>query len=1355
MNLFEQLGDFFSNVGEQATYFSLKARINLLKQQGQFDEAIELAKQSLDLARQIWRNENSEIANSLNNLAYLYYSQGKYSEAEPLFQEALAMIKRLFKTDHPLVANSLNNLAYLYSYQERYSESESLFQDALAIYKRLFKTDHPLLATSLNGLALLYNNQGKYIEAEPLFQESLAMRKRLFKTENLDIANSLNNLAYLYYYQERYSEAEPLFQESLAMKKCLFKTDHLDVANSLNSLAFFYHSQGKYSEAEPLYEETLAMTKRLFNGDNPYVANSLDGLALIYLIQGKYTEAEPLVQNALAMRRNLFKETDHPDVATSLNDLALLYNNQGKYIEAEPLFQEALAMRKRLFGEDNPETATSLNGLGLLYNNQGKYSEAEPLFQKALAIYKHWFKTDHPDVATSLNCLAMLYSNQGKYSKAEPLFQKALAMRKSLFKTDRPDVAVSLNNLAMLYNNQGKYSEAEPLFQDALAIYERLFTENHPVVATTLNNLGLLYKNQGKYDKAENIFKKALQIYKPFFKIGNLDIARSLNNLATVYDKQGKYSEAEPLFQDALAIYKRLFETNHPYLPTTLNNLGLIYLNQGKYSEAEHILKKALDIYEHLLIGDYPDVASNLNNLGLLYFIQEKYSEAEALFQNALAITKRLFTGGHFDLVRSLNNLAGVCATTNRYQESLKYFKEATEVEHRLMSQEFLGSSENDRMLFLDNIRITQYNLLSLVYQYFYPLEESPEKLDVIHTALDLVLKRKAISNAADAAFNSAMNSDRYPHLQDSFEKYRSLWKQIVNLQSSLYLPKNSSRLEANKELLNELYVEVETVQKKLSAEVPEMNLENQLVDRQEVASELPENSTLIEFAYFPVYDFTTNKYQTPRYLAFILPAKEPEKVQMIDLGAAEKIDNLISQVRQTISPVNLENLALVTKKVKLGTSKASNPSNSFVELTTTVFEPLKQYLQGEQLFICPDGKLTLIPFEILPVYGENNHLFIDKYQITYLTAARDLLRHKNQPKRIASESLVIADPNFDLSVEIPPTPLSKEEIPPTSLSKEEIPPTPLSKGGLEIPTTLEEKTDLSINLNSLKSEIIQTFGQKDKKPFLPVPMTREIAQAVAAEFKVKPLLQNDALKTHLTNSKCPKKLVLATHGFFLEQDQPPLERGEFDNPSQPTLERGEFIGSGFRLHQIKAEKNPLWRSGLALAGANTWLFGREIPEEADKGILFALDVAGLDLWANELIILIACETAVGDVKIGEGVKGLRSAFTAAGARLLIMSLWSVPAQVSILLMNRFLTNMQQKKLSSQQALQEAQIYIKTITRTELEALPTGEKILQESRSYWQNKSSELLDRWDEKNYPLQARYFWGAWVCVGREFKN
>ena len=99
------------------------------------------------------------------------------------------------------------------------------------------------------------------------------------------------------------------------------------------------------------------------------------------------------------------------------------------------------------------------------------------------------------------------------------------------------------------------------------------------------------------------------------------------------------------------------------------------------------------------------------------------------------------------------------------------------------------------------------------------------------------------------------------------------------------------------------------------------------------------------------------------------------------------------------------------------------------------------------------------------------------------------------------------------------------------------------------------------------------------------------------------------------------------------------------------------------------------------------------------------------------------------------------------------MSLWSVPAQVLIVLMKRFLANMQQKKLSSQQTLQQAQIYVKKITRTELKALPNGQKIIQEIRASFPKNHPELLKQWEAQNYPLQARYFWGAWVCVGREF--
>ena len=89
--------------------------------------------------------------------------------------------------------------------------------------------------------------------------------------------------------------------------------------------------------------------------------------------------------------------------------------------------------------------------------------------------------------------------------------------------------------------------------------------------------------------------------------------------------------------------------------------------------------------------------------------------------------------------------------------------------------------------------------------------------------------------------------------------------------------------------------------------------------------------------------------------------------------------------------------------------------------------------------------------------------------------------------------------------------------------------------------------------------------------------------------------------------------------------------------------------------------------------------------------ILRTSDIANLQLDAD-LVVLSACETALGEVKYGEGILGLARAFYCAGARAVCASMWKVNDAATALLMVRFYEEIVKNGRSKTEALRSAQL---------------------------------------------------------------
>jgi CHAT domain-containing protein/Tfp pilus assembly protein PilF len=951
--------------------------------------------------------------------------------------------------------------------------------------------------------------------------------------------------------------------------------------------------------------------------------NGVYWILCLALLLGIFTSSRAQVQQSKgAEPRSAIEENRALEQARRSYEEALNLQRRGKFAEAIPIAERALEIREKLLGAEHLDVAVVLNSLGRLYYEKSNHPQAESLHQRALTIREKALGGEHLLVAESLNNLAIVFQGKGDYSRAEPLYQRALAIREKTVGAEDALVAQSLHNLANLNKAKGDYVRAVLLYQRAIAIREKALGSADPNLATSLNNLANLYREMGDYSRSEQLHLRVLAIWEKALGPEHPDVADSLNNLALMYFRMGEYAKAEPLYQRALAIREKIFGPEHPLLASSINNLANLYRDQGDIVRAEPLHLRALAIWEKALGPEHRIVASSLNDVANMYREKGDYDKAEPLYQRALAIREKALAAQHPAIALLLNDFAVMYRAKGDTTKAVKLLARANEIREYNLALILTTGSEEQKRLYLTTLSDETDASLSL------HVHSAIDDLEAARLALTNILRRKGRVLDIMRDQVGALRSRLTPEDQLLLDQSSAARAQLA----SLVLGDSAKTDPAqNRAKIADLSAEVERLEAAISRRSVEFRSQTRAVTLEAVQKALPSDTALVEIVEYRPFNQKAMKrderFGAQHYVAYVLKGEGAPR--SVELGDAATIDADVARLRTALADpksIHVKELARA--------------------LDEKVMKPVRALLgNATHLLVSPDGELNLIPFEALVDEHEQGRYLIERYAFTYLSSGRDLLRMESAletVKQSIAKPLVVANPSFG------------EPVP-------------------------EQIASLAVRSSGLRNRRSVTSARSlSEVYFAPLSGTAREASTIKQLFPETNLLTDvQATESAIKQSAAPRILHIATHGFFLSE--PPASAGG-DRGSSPTVREGSVRNS-----PGVGTKNPLLRSGLALANAN------RRSGSGDDGILTALEASGLNLWGTKLVVLSACDTGVGEVRNGEGVYGLRRAFVLAGGESLVMSLWPVSDYPTKKLMTEFYQNLKQG-MGRGAALHQAQL---------------------------------------------------------------
>lgn len=956
----------------------------------------------------------------------------------------------------------------------------------------------------------------------------------------------------------------------------------------------------------------------------------------------------------------------------SLFSLAILHDKYGMYAEAVGEMETLTKLQAELWGTNDWQYALQLRTHGQFYSHAKMHEQAIRKYKESIALYDKINIVDDQYIL-ALNFLSHEYRSIDNEDQAIVYQNKAIQARKILGDSDKYLYEIEMMLIGGHSIDRILIAEKElnnlPLFVDTTTV---AFTN---VLKTMITS----YENSDEYSRALYCCDRALSILKKNESENIIRVAELLGKKCRNLRWLNMNKESVETGEKAKSLFDSYNIKPDIYI-TILQDLAWCYLNFFDYEKSDSYLKQMEELCKEK--KDWLSLAEAYNSIGNNYKYSEQLDKAEQYLIKAIEVLNAHDDARQYiiDVIeqtgnREIDNPSTLASIKYRididkslcYGELASIYQKQGKLSKAIMKEIDSGiilKEIGDEQMYTMHLQaLAQYYIDDKQY------ENAKKKLEQI-IQLDKDNKYKILPTSYALSAKISKELGKLDEAIQFYEKASKLSMSSNNLNEQFAFQAGLAGLNCDKGLYDKAEEKLSEVlglvQKSIINDISGMKLnqKQRLWDKYELffvkyrdvvakAGWNPNyNSKLLDFTLFSkslLLDSESSDKQTSQNRMSIKWRDVQKNLSENDIAIefVSIVDSLYNSTYYALvidKSCDYPNIITLYKDSDFEKIKQKS-SNTIVDIVgNLVWKPILSQYSPKNIFFSPDGILHRMPIEYSNVdgVGEMN----DNYNIFRLSSTKEIVYN-----------------------------IQKEPIKKAVLY-----------GGLDYNGMPDVADNMDIRTNFMRSINERGGFEPLYETYEEVSKIDKILKgnSITTAIYTKDRGTEDSFK-NLSGEKI-NVLHLSTHGMYV-------------NPND--VERKKVANNFDFLELINNEKDPvkedkvMTHSFLVMSGGNKSIQRESIAQGMEDGILTASEISHVNLRNLDLVVLSACETALGDINYS-GIYGLQRGFKKAGAKTILMSLDKVDDEATRLLMVEFYRNLMSGK-TKHQSLIDAQQYLRQV----------------------------------------------------------